>query len=172
MPFKGPERRNRTRFRVRLPFTLKSNGDEVRGTTRNISLLGISAYTNRPLPQVQPVQCLLELPEKPQPLVVHGTVIRCETLPEPHPDGSYEMGVFFKEFPETEESALERFLDQVAQKERQAIQEGFRALQQRLAARKRRKRQELLAKRKRRLARLRKRRKKKPAVRRRAPRRR
>jgi len=123
-----------------------------------MSLLGISAYTQDPLPQVQPVQCLLELPREKQPIAVKGTVIRCQPLPQPHPDGPYEMGVFFKEFQHRGEGILARFLDRISQEEKEAIQVGYRALQQRLAARRRRKRLEELRLRRRRAARLRRRR--------------
>lgn len=152
------ERRLRTRFRVRVPFVLKGNGQEVRGTTRNISLLGISAYTQGPLPMVQPVQCLLELPQEPQPLTVNGTVIRCEQLSEAHPDGPYEVGVFFKEFQKRGETALLKYLEQMAQEERSAIKEGYQILQQRIIARRRRKQLEELHKKRRRAERLRRRR--------------
>ncbi len=158
MPVAVAERRLRTRFRVRVPFVLKGNGQEVRGTTRNISLLGISAYTQGPLPVVQPVQCLLELPQEPQPLTVNGTVIRCEQLPEAHPDGPYEMGVFFKAFQKKGEAALLKYLEQMAQEEQSAIKEGYRVLQQRITARRRRKQLEELHRKRRRVERLRRRR--------------
>lgn len=158
MPFRGTERRLRARFRIRIPFVLRSNGHEVRGITRNVSLLGISAYTDAPMPQVQPVQCVLELPKQPKPLIANGTVIRCESLTQPHPDGPYEMGVFFKGFPEGGEPILSRFLDQLAREDREAIKTGYRLLQQRVAERRRRKRLEAERKRRRRLARLRRRR--------------
>ena len=158
MPFRGMERRLRTRFRVRLPFVLKNDGQEVRGTTRNVSLLGISAYTDAPLSQVQPVQCLLELPKRSRPLVANGTVLRCEPLAEPHPDGPYEMGVFFKEFPGGGEPILSRFLDRLEREDEEAIKAGYRILQQRIADRRRKRHLEVQRKRRRRLARLRRRR--------------
>jgi len=155
MAFQGPERRLRARFRVRVPFLLKGNEQEVRGTTRNISLLGISAYTHAPLNPMQPVQCLLELPEARESLVASGTVIRCEPLPDPHPDGSYETGVFFKGFPSKGEQTLAKFLDRVSHQEEAALRAGYRALREKMAARKRKKRLELLHKRRQRLKRLR-----------------
>ena len=158
MPLATAERRLRTRYKVRVPFTVRGDGQEVRGTTRNISLLGISAYSDSSISQVQPVQCLLNLPDQPQPLVANGTVIRCEPLPQPHPDGAYEIGVFFKEFEDAGEADLARFLEQVQSDERSAIQAGYRALKQRLAARKRRKRLAALRKRRRMLKRLRRKR--------------
>ncbi|MBI3318446.1 MAG: PilZ domain-containing protein [Candidatus Omnitrophica bacterium] len=158
MPFRGPERRLRARFRVRLPFVLRSDGQQIRGATRNVSLLGISAYGEGPLNQVQAVQCVLELPAGNNPVVANGTVIRCRPLQEAHPDGSYELGVFFKEFQQQGETALSKFLDRVSLDEREAIQEGYRALKQRLADRKRRKRLKERRKQLRRQRRLRKRR--------------
>lgn len=155
--FRGPDRRLRTRSRIRLPFLLKNDGQQVRGITRNLSLLGISAYTEGPLSLVQPVQCLLELPQHPQPTVANGTVIRCETLSEPNPDGPYEMGIFFKEFEGNGESTLARFLEDMTHQEQAAIKAGYRVLQQRIAARRRRKRLELLKKKRRKIERLRKR---------------
>ena len=140
MPLPESDRRLRTRYKVRVPFTLKSAGQDVLGTTRNVSLLGISAYSNSSVPQIQQVQCLLDLPQRPQPLIANGTVIRCEPLVQPHPDGTYEIGVFFKEFPGQGESDLTHFLERVQEDEHSAIQAGYRALKQRLAARKRRKR--------------------------------
>ncbi len=173
MAFKGNDRRMRTRYKVRVPFVLKSNGEEVHGTTRNLSLLGISAYSDSSITQIQPVQCHLNLPNSSSPLVAHGTVIRCEPLAQPNKDGSHEIGVFFKEFEGTGESDLSKFLRQVSQEERNAIEAGYRALKQRAAARVRRKRLEALEKRRRKLRRLRKRRqrlekKKRLAARRRA----
>ena len=158
MPFQDADRRLRTRYKVRVPFTLKTDGQEVRGTTRNVSLLGISAYSNSSVSQIQQVQCLLDLPQRPQPLIANGTVIRCEPLGQPHPDGTYEIGVFFREFPGHGESDLTRFLEQVQDDERSAIQAGYRALKQRLAARKRRKRLAALRKRRRMLKRQRRKR--------------
>ena len=158
MAFKGADRRIRTRYKVRVPFVLKGNGEEVHGTTRNLSLLGISAYSDSSISQVQRVQCALNLPNSPAPLVAHGTVIRCEPMDQPNPDGSHEIGVFFKEFEGTGEFDLSKFLRQVSQDERSAIQAGYRALKQRVAARVRRKRLETLERRKRKLQRLRKRR--------------
>ncbi len=147
----------RARYKVQVPFLLKSNGQEVRGTTRNISLLGISALSESSVSQVQPVQCLLDLPNVPQPLIAHGTVIRCEPVSRKLPEGSHEIGVFFKEFEGTGETDLTRFLTQVLQDEQSAIQAGYRALKQRVADRKKRKRMEALEKRKRKLKRLRRR---------------
>lgn len=159
MPFGRADRRLRTRYKVRIPFALKGNGQEVRGLTRNISLLGISAYSNSPVSGVvEPVQCLLNLPETSGPLVAHGTVIRCESLLEPHPDGTYELGVFFKEFEGEGEADLSRFLNRLMREEQNAIQAGYRQLKRRLAARRQRKRLEARRKKKRRLLRLKKRR--------------
>ena len=158
MAFGGLERRMRTRYKVRVPFVIKNNGQEIHGTTRNISLLGISAYSDSHIAQVQPVQCVLNLPNAPRPLVAHGTVIRCEPLTQPNPDGSHEIGVFFKEFAGSGESDLSKFLNHVSLEERSAIQAGYRALKQRAAARKRRKRLEALERRRRKLRRLRRRR--------------
>ncbi len=158
MAFRGPERRLRTRFRVSLPFTLKSDSQEARGTTRNVSLLGISAVIDSTFPQAQPVDCLLHLAASSKPIIAHGTIIHCDPLPEPTPEGSHELGVFFKEFEQNGESNLARFLEQMAHKEEAALKAGYRALKQKLAARKRRKRMEELKKRRRRQERLRRRR--------------
>ena len=158
MPSRDSERRLRTRYKVRVPFTLRIDGQEVRGTTRNVSLLGISAYSNSSVSQIQQVQCLLNLPQRPQPLIANGTVIRCAPLEQAHPDGTHEIGVFFKEFQGQGESELTRFLEQVQDDEHSAIQAGYRALKQRLAARKRRKRLAARRKHRRMLKRLRRRR--------------
>ena len=155
MPFRGADRRMRARYKVRVPFLLRSNGQEVHGTTRNISLLGISATADSPVQQVQPVQCVLSLPQSARPLVAHGTVIRCEALSHPGGEGSHEIGVFFKEFEGTGESELSRFLYRVSQEEQNAIRAGYRILKQKAVARKRRKRLEALEKRRRRLRRIR-----------------
>lgn len=157
MPFSGSNRRMRARYKVQVPFLLKSDGQEIRGTTRNISLLGISALSDSPVSQVQPVQCVLDLPGSQQPLVAHGTVIRCEPLSQTLPEGSQEIGVFFKEFEGRGETDLTRFLTHVLQEEQDAIQAGYRALKQRVAARKKKKRLEALEKRRRKLKRLRRR---------------
>lgn len=159
MPFKGADRRLRNRYKVRLPFTLRSDGQEVlQGMTRNISLLGISAYSFSSTAQLQAVDCVFNLPKHSQPLVAHGTVIRCEPTTPAHPDGTQEVGVFFKEFNGNGEAALSKFLRQILEEERSAIQAGYRALKQRVAARHRRKQLELERKKKRRRERLRKRR--------------
>ncbi len=160
MAFQGPERRLRARFRVRVPFALQSNGQEVQGTTVNLSLLGISAFTNGPLHREQPVTCLLRLPEQSRPVAVEGTVIRCEPVSQPHPDGSYQMGVFFKQFLEpSAEAALMKFLNRKAQEEQEALQAGYKALRQKEAERKRRKRLGAARKQRLKLKRLRRRRK-------------
>lgn len=150
MAFRGPDRRLRTRYRVRVPFLLRTDDVErTAGFTRNISLLGISGYARCPIAQLQAVQCLLEIPEAKRPLRAEGTVIRCELLPNAHPDGPYEVGVFFKSFPGRSEQTLSRFLERVAAEEQSAIRTGYQALKRRLAARKRRKRLEALRKKRR-----------------------
>lgn len=154
------DRRMRARYKVQVPFVLKTDGQEIHGTTRNISLLGISANSDSPVSQVKPVQCVLTIPELQQPLVAHGTVIRCEPLPRPAPEGAHEIGVFFKEFQGSGETDLYRFLTHVLQEEQSAIQAGYRALKQRVATRKKRKRMEALEKQKRKLKRLKKRKEK------------
>ncbi len=158
MSFQGPDRRLRARFRARLPFVLKGNGNEVRGITRNVSLLGISAYTQGSILRGQPVQCLLELPSQPQsPLIARGTVIRCEPTSSEQSDGDHEVGVFFRLFEEEGEATLSKYLRHIAQEEQQTIQAGYRVLKKRLAARRNRKRLEELRKKRRRQVRLRRR---------------
>lgn len=152
------ERRGRMRFRVRLPFVLRNDGQEVRGVTRNVSLLGIASYTQGPLSPAQPVQCFLELSSRSQPIVANGTIIRCTMLTESHPDGPYETGVFFKEFEGRGETTLTRYLERIVRKEETAIRAGYKAFRQKLAARRRRRRLEELRKKKRRVERLRRRR--------------
>ncbi len=147
----------RARYKVQVPFVLKSNGHEVRGITRNISLLGISAHSDSSVSQVQSVQCVLTLPSFSQPLIAKGTVIRCEPLSEALPEGSHEIGVFFKEFEGSGETDLSKFLSQVLQEEQSAIQAGYRALKQRVAARKKKKKMEALKRKKRTLKRLKRR---------------
>jgi len=100
----------------------------------------------------------MSLPDSQKPLVANGTVIRCEPLAQPSPDGSHEIGVFFKQFEGTGEGDLLKFLDRVLHQEQSAIQAGYRALKQRVADRKKRKRLEALEKRKRKLRRLKRRR--------------
>ncbi|MBI3615975.1 MAG: PilZ domain-containing protein [Candidatus Omnitrophica bacterium] len=155
---RGVDRRLRARFRAHLPLLLKGASQEVEGTTRNVSLLGVSAYAKGPLPQAEPVQCILELPSESKPIIATGTIIHCEALTQPLPEGSHEVGVFFKEFQEPGESTLAKFLEQISHKEESALKAGYQALKQKLAARKRRKQLEALRKRRRRLARLRRRR--------------
>lgn len=159
MQLRGSDRRLRARFRVRLPLLLKNtNQQEVEGITRNVSLLGVSAYAKGSFPQGQPIQSILELPSESKPVVAQGTIIHCETLPQPLPEGTHEIGVFFKEFQAAGESTLAKFLEQISQKEESALRAGYQALKQKLIARKRRKRLEALRKYRRRLARLRRRR--------------
>ncbi|MBI3312214.1 MAG: PilZ domain-containing protein [Candidatus Omnitrophica bacterium] len=157
MAFGGPDRRLRARYKVRVPFVLRKNNQEIPGITRNVSLLGISAYASSSAGEVQTVDCYLNLPNRSQPLIAHGTVIRSEPLSEPHPDGQYEIGVFFKEFDGSGEAELSRFLQQVLQQEQSAIQAGYKVLKARLAARRRKKRLEEQRKQKKRRERLRKR---------------
>ncbi len=157
---RGSDRRLRTRYKARIPFVLRNDGEEIPGVTRNVSLLGISAYVNSSISHVQPVRCLLNVPPSAQPLIAHGTVIRCGSLPEPHPDGNFEVGVFFKEFEGSGEADLSEYLNRLREQEQTAIREGYHVLKQRLAARRRRKRLEMLQKRRRKLLRLRRRKKK------------
>ena len=84
-------------------------------------------------------------------------MIRCEPLGTSVSEGSHEIGVFFKEFEGTGESALSKFLIQVLKEEQTAIQAGYKALKQRVAARKKKKKLEALEKRKRKLKRLKRR---------------
>jgi hypothetical protein len=154
--FSGSERRHRTRYRVRIPFTLKSSEKEIRGTTRNVSLLGISGFSDGFMDTVQPIQCTLALTEGYGPLTINGTVIRCEPLSRPVGDGSHEIGIFFKEFPDKGEDQLEEYLQKVGHDEQDAIKAGYMLLKQRQMARRRKKRLEALRKRRRVQARLRK----------------
>lgn len=152
------DRRLRTRYKVRVPFTLKSNSEEIQGVTRNVSLLGISAYSDSTISNSVPVQCALHIPHQQKPIIAHGTVIRCEPLPDRHADGGNEVGVFFKQFDGTQEQDLDRFLRKVLDDERLAIQAGFKELRQRAAARKRKKQRAVKVKQKKKEERLRKRR--------------
>jgi len=160
MAFKVLDRRLRTRFRIELPFTLKNGGQSISGRSRNVSILGISAYTSASLPQAQSVQCLLEIPGESKPIVVNGTIIRCHLLDSPTPEGSYEVGVFFKEFQDSGEAILSEYLRQIESKEEAALKAGYKALKRKVVERQRRKRAERFQKQRRRLARLRKRRQK------------
>ena len=154
--FSGPDRRHRTRYRVRIPFVLKGGDKEIRGQTRNVSLLGISGYATGPMDAVLPVQCVLNLSEGYGSMTVNGTVIRCEPLSQPTTDGNYEVGVFFKEFQERGETTLEEFLLKVGHQEEDAIKQGYLLLKQRQLARRKKKRVEALKKRRRQQARIRK----------------
>lgn len=154
--FSGPDRRHRTRYRVRISFVLKSGEKEVRGITRNVSLLGISAYSDSPIDAALPVQCTLNLSESYGPLVVHGTIIRCEPLSQPIPDGNCEVGVFFKDFQGRGETILDEYLQKVGHQEEDAIKAGYLLLKQRQIARRKKKRIETIKKKRRQQARLRK----------------
>lgn len=155
--FRAAERRGRTRYRIRIPFTLKGNGDPVQGTTRNISLLGISAYSKGPVDQVRPVDCCLEIPASSgRQVIARGTVTRCHPMAHPNPDGSFEIGVFFREFRLEDEKTLTHYLESVSSKEQAEIATAYKELKKKLADRKRRKQAELRKKRLKRLARLRK----------------
>ena len=156
--FEGPERRLRARFRTRVPFVLKSNGTEVRGTTRNVSLLGISAFMEKSFSPGQSVQCILELPlGMESPVIATGTIIRSESASFAQPEGDQEVGVFFREFQEKGEGILSRYLRQIAREEQETVKKGYKLLRERIAARKKRKRTEMLLKKKRRAERLRRR---------------
>ena len=152
------DRRLRTRYKVRVPFTIKSNSEEIQGVTRNVSLLGISAYSDSTITHSVPVQCMLHIPQQQRPIIAHGTVIRCEPLSERHPDGGNEVGVFFKQFEGTHENDLDSFLHKVLEDERAAIRAGFNELRRRASARKKKKIRVLEIKQKKREERLRKRR--------------
>jgi hypothetical protein len=141
-----------------MPFTLKNDGEEIQGMTRNVSLLGISAYSQTGIDQVQEVECHLQIPETSREIIANGTVTRCHPLQEPHPDGPFEVGVFFKSFEPKGELNLVEYLKAVSDKEQAEITVAYRELKKKLAARKRRKKTELLRKKKRRAERLRKRR--------------
>ena len=158
MPPRGTDRRLRARFRVSLPLLIKGPHQEIEGVSRNVSLLGVLAYAKGPFSQGDPVQCVVELPSESKPAVANGTIIHCETLASPVPEGSHEVGIFFKEFQERGESTLAKFLEQIAHKEESALKAGFQALKQKLTARKRRKQLEALQKRRRKQKRLRRRR--------------
>ena len=155
MALKEPDRRLRARYRVRLPFTLNiENQEPIHGLTRNISLLGISAYAQQPAQQVKPIETILELPNGNPSVSVTGTVIRCQPLEQPNPDGPYEIGIFFKAFREDGEARLSDYLAKVSSDEKAEILAGYRELKQRMAARKKKKQLELRRKKQRKLKRL------------------
>ncbi len=104
---------------------------------------------------VQPVQCTLNLSAGYGPLIVHGTVIRCEPMAHPISDGNHEIGVFFKEFQEKGEEILAEYLQKVGHEEQDAIKAGYLLLKQKQMARRKKKRLEALRKRRRQQARLR-----------------
>ena len=156
MAFQGPERRLRTRFRVRFPLTLKNGSIQIQGMTRNVSLLGVSAYADGSLPQAQSVHCMMELPSESKTVAATGTVVHCEPLSQPHPDGSFEIGIFFQDFEERGESTLARYLEHISDKEETALKAGYRAFKKKIAARKRRKQLEAVKKRRRKQPRQRK----------------
>ncbi len=157
MKVRSRERRGKIRFRVRLPFTLRSNGLEIHGATRNLSLLGIAGYSHTSLALGQAVDCQVEIPKALTPITAHGTIVRCDPLTEPNPDGTHELGVFFRTFDPNQETLLTRYLRKLSRAEESAIQAGYRAFQEKLKARRRRKRLEALQKKRRALARKKKR---------------
>jgi hypothetical protein len=132
------DRRLRRRQDARIPFVLSTEqGDEAHGFTRNVSLLGISGYTHAPFKEAQPVRCRLNIPGDPQPIVAHGAVIYCRPLSQPHPEGTYGIGVFFREFEGSGEAKLSTHLQELRQKEQAQLEAAYQDYKRHMAAKKR-----------------------------------
>lgn len=162
------ERRRRIRFRATLPIRIHTEGLEIQGQTRNVSLLGASTITERPATQGASATAELELPGVAGPPVrMEGTIVRSVPLNLPG-DPRYEVGVFAMKFVDRDEARLSHYLEQLQMAEYAAVRAGYKALREKIRQRAARKRALLLAKRKRRALRLAKRRRRAAAAARRA----
>lgn len=152
------ERRRRIRFRATLPIRIYTEGAEIQGQTRNVSLLGASTIMDRPATEGASATAELELPGVAGPPVrMEGTIVRSNPLNLPG-DTRYEVGVFALKFHGQDETRLSQYLEQLQMAEYAAVRAGYKALREKIRLREARKRALLLAKRHRRALRLAKRR--------------
>lgn len=157
------EHRRRIRFRATLPIRIKTDGLELQGQTRNVSLLGANTITERSATQGAPATAEIDLPGVAGPPVrMEGTIVRSIPLNLPG-DPRYEVGVFALRFLDRDETRLSHYLEQLQMAEYAAVRAGYKALREKIRQREARKRALLLAKRKRRALRLAKRRRREAA---------
>ena len=142
------ERRRRIRFRATLPIRIHAQDTDLRGETRNVSLLGASAITDRPAPEGVPVTAEMDLPGGGGPPIrMEGTIVRSVSLNLPG-DARYEVGVFAMRFHDQDELRLSQYLDQIQMAEYAAVRAGYKALREKIRQRQA-KRRALLARRRR-----------------------
>jgi len=142
------ERRRRIRFRVTLPIRIRTNDGELQGQTRNVSLLGASAVTERPASQAASATAEIDLPSGGPPIRIEGTIVRSIPLNLPG-ETKYEVGVFALKYQDRDETRLSQYLDQLQMAEYAAVRAGYKALQAKIRRRQARKRALLLARRRR-----------------------
>lgn len=153
------ERRRRIRFRATLPVRIHTDGMEIQGQTRNVSLLGVSAIAERPAVQGTAATAELDLPGTSGPpiRISEGSIVRSIPLNLPG-EPQYEVGVFALKYHGQDEARLSQYLEQLQMAEYAAVRAGYKALREKIRLREQRKRALLLAKRRRRKLRLAKRR--------------
>lgn len=161
------ERRRRIRFRATLPIRIHTTEGEVHGETRNVSLLGASAITDRPATQGATATAELDLPGGGLPIRMEGTIVRSIPLDVPG-DSRYEVGVFAMKYPDQDETRLSQYLEQLQIAEYAAVRAGYKALREKIRRREAHKRALLLAQRRRRARRLARRRRRARAAAKRA----
>ncbi len=149
-----------------LPIRIRTNGLELQGQTRNVSLLGASAITDQPATTGATATAELDLPGGP-PIRMEGSIVRSVPINLPGVS-QYEVGVFAMKFVDEDETRLSQYLEELQITEYAAVRAGYKALQDKIRKRQAKKRALALAKRRRRAKRLAKRRAKKAAARRRA----
>jgi len=114
---KPEERRKFTRYTVPLKISYVLDGDNLvqKGTTKNISSLGIRFESERLLKEGSNLELKLELPTAPNPVHAQGKLVwvRKLTLEDNSP---YEVGMEFLKVEEDNKNTFLKFLCDLAYK--------------------------------------------------------
>ena len=112
------ERRRKQRIDIALSLKITYNKESVLATSKNISLLGAYVYTDEKIPNGTDLNVIVKLPQKQISCqaVAFGSK-QLDSLKNKYP---YGTGVFFRSFTEQNEIILEKYIDYLLQKEKEA----------------------------------------------------
>lgn len=114
---KPEERRKFTRYTVPLKISYILDGDNVvrKGTTKNISSLGIRFESEKNLKEGNILELKLELPKAQNPVHAQGKLVwvRKQTLED---TSSYDIGIEFMKIEEDNKNTFLKFMCDLAYK--------------------------------------------------------
>jgi len=137
------ERRRRKRIDVALQLKIDYNKESMLGITKNISLLGTYAYTDKSIPKGIDLNIGVKIPQKhlarsSKEIWIHSQAVAFRSKKSISPQGKsqYGIGIFFRSFSKGSEETLSDYIDYVILKEKEAGKVFMRKRKEKLTKRK------------------------------------